>query len=154
MKIKIWKDSAGREWQVKCDVVTLGRCESYGIDFANLFTSKATQRKLSKPPQVYALFKALCYREIEKRKLDDEALVEVFDRAGCLAFLDTAIEALIEFFPPELQDVARRVRKATADVMPLLRQEWMAVLATVEDKLAKLVTTQSTGENSSGSSAA
>lgn len=157
--MKVFKDNAGREWQVEVNIAALKRVKSLaGVDLLGVLDGTLIERLIRGPVLLCDVVYAVCKPQADERSVTDED----FGRAMAGDAIEHATEALLEelvSFCPSPRDRANlgRVLKATRDVMDKARDIVEARLDSGElEKAAEeaLEQAQTGPGNSSGSAPA
>ncbi|QKK08475.1 MAG: hypothetical protein HND58_10000 [Planctomycetota bacterium] len=155
--MKVFKDSAGREWTVEINVAALKRVKSLtDVDLLGVLDGTLIERLIRDPVLLCDAVYAVCKPQADERSVTDED----FGRAMAGDAIEHATEALLEelvSFCPSPRDRANlgRVLKATREVMDKARDIVEAKLDSGElEKAAEQALAQAqTGLGSSSGSA-
>ena len=158
--MKVFKDTAGREWTVEVNVAALKRVKSLvGVDLLGVLDGTLIERLVRDPVLLCDVVYAACKPQADQRSVSDED----FGRAMAGDAIEHATEALLEElvgFCPSPRDRANlgRVLKATREVMDKARDIVEARLESgelekaAERALAQLQTVPGTSSGSAPAS--
>lgn len=143
-RMKQFKDTAGRDWQVVVNVGQIERVRDLAkVDLYSLFGDEA-KRLFADPVLLVNTLYVMCREQADARKMSDVDFGQAFDGDVLEAGANALLEEVLSFFPSS----RRRILRATVDKSMELSQQ-------LEEKaLAKIAALSVTDLLTSGASPA